>query len=491
MTTPAHLLYRPDQVREMDARAIAALGAGYPLMCRAGAAAYEALRGRWPKAQSLRVVCGLGNNGGDGYVLARLARADGLDARVLQVGDPGRLRGDALRAAEDFAAAGGQVSAFAPAALGGADLIVDALFGTGLDRPVAGEWAQAIAAINAQPRPVLALDLPSGLHGGRGAVLGQAVRAQLTVSFIAHKSGLFTGAGPACRGELRLAGLDVPEAVYAGIAPHARLVRQEDVASLLRPRPRDAHKGCFGHVLVIGGNHGMGGAARMAAEAAARVGAGLVSVATRPAHVAPLLAARPELMCRGVDTAADLDPLLAKATVVAIGPGLGQDDWARALYRRVLAHPGQVVADADALNLLAAEPSRREGWILTPHPGEAARLLKTDARGVQDDRFGAAARLAADLGAVVVLKGVGTLVQAPGESPWVCDRGNPGMASGGMGDVLTGIIAGLLAQGLAAESAAMAGAFVHAVAADRAAAQGERGLLALDLMDHLRALANP
>jgi hydroxyethylthiazole kinase-like uncharacterized protein yjeF len=486
------LLYTPTQVREIDARAISALDiSGLELMERAGAAAYRTVRRRWPSAQRLCVVCGIGNNAGDGYIVARLAHADGLTVEVLQLGDPARLRGDALAAAKRYREAGGAVRPFAPDALAAADLLVDAIVGTGLDRPLADQWAAAVAAINALGKPVLGIDIPSGLHGATGAVLGTAVTATATVTFIAYKSGLFTGAGPAVVGELELAGLGVPAAAFDAVPPHARLIGPARVPAVLPRRQRDAHKGRYGHALVVGGDYGMGGAARMAAEAAARVGAGLVTVATRAEHCAGLLAARPELMCRAIAAGRELQPLLERASVVVLGPGLGRDSWGRELFHAALEFDGAMLIDADGLNLLAEHPHRNDGWVLTPHPGEAARLLATGTTDIQQDRYTAAERLTARYGGVVVLKGAGTVVAGDGALPEVCSTGNPGMASGGMGDVLSGVIGGLLAQGLAAPEAAAVGVHLHGLAADRAAVAGERGLLALDLMPHLRELVNP
>ncbi|NIP72754.1 MAG: NAD(P)H-hydrate dehydratase [Gammaproteobacteria bacterium] len=493
MTALPESLYRAGQLRELDRRAIEVAGIpGGELMERAGRAAFEALGRRWPGARRLAVLCGTGNNGGDGYVMARLARQAGLEVAVLALGDPGRLDGDALRAAEAWRASGGATEAFAPEALEAADVVVDALLGTGLERPVEGAWREAIEAVNRLGRPVLAVDMPSGLHADTGAVLGAAVRAQITVSFIGLKQGMFTGEGPEHCGQVVFDALKVPEEVYRASHPSARRIGPETLARLLPPRPRTVHKGCCGHVLVVGGDYGMAGAARMAGEAAARTGAGLVSVATRAEHVAVITGPRPELMCRGVGGARDLVSLLARADVVAIGPGLGRSPWAAELLGAVLDSRATLVVDADGLNLLAAEPSARGGWVLTPHPGEAARLLRCTADEVQADRFAAVEALAEAFGGVSVLKGAGTLVRAPQGQTCLCDAGNPGMASGGMGDVLTGAIAGFLAQGLGLEQAARAGVYAHAVAGDAAArAGGERGLLALDLMGPLRTLVNP
>lgn len=258
----------------------------------------------------------------------------------------------------------------------------------------------------------------------------------------------------------------------------------------LPPRARASHKGDYGHVLVVGGDHGMVGAVRLAGEAAARTGSGLVSIATRAAHAAVIAAVRPELMCHGVECARDLRVLLQRASVIAIGPGLGQSAWAHDMLAAVLQMRLPRVVDADALNLLAQEPMQCDHWVLTPHPGEAARLLGMTTKQVQADRLQAAQALQQRYGGVCVLKGAGTLV-CTSESVAICEAGNPGMASGGMGDVLTGVIAGLLAQGLSLVDAACAGVYIHAKAGDRAAQEGERGLLASDVMPHLRKLVNP
>jgi NAD(P)H-hydrate epimerase len=244
-------------------------------------------------------------------------------------------------------------------------------------------------------------------------------------------------------------------------------------------------------VVVVGGNAGMTGAARMAGEAAARSGAGLVSVATRPEHAQLINVHRPELMCHGIAQKSDLLPLLDKADVVALGPGLGQDEWAHMLFETVMQSNLPLILDADGLNLLAEHPRERANWVITPHPGEAARLLQGSVQDVQNDRFYAAEQICQRYGAVCVLKGCGTLVSSGEEDMHLCDAGNPGMASGGMGDVLTGIIAALAAQFHDLASAARAGVHVHARAADLAAAEGERGLLATDLYAHIRGLINP
>ncbi len=485
-------LFLAAQVRELDRRAMDALAVtGAALMERAGVEAFARLRAHWPQARRLCVACGAGNNGGDGYVIARLAREAGLTVQLLQVGDAGRIQGDAATARDAWLAAGGSEETFAGHLPEAADLIVDAVMGTGLDRTLEGRWREAVAAINAHPAPVFAVDIPSGLAADTGAVLGAAVRADLTVTFIGLKLGLFTGAGPACRGALEFAGLGVPVDVVGQLTPAAQLLQPDDLKAWLPPRERTAHKGRFGHVLVIGGNHGMPGAVRLAGAAALRAGAGLVTVATRTQHVAAVVSGRPELMCRGVEDVADLEPLLARASVLVLGPGLGRDPWAQAMFARAVGAGLPTLLDADALSLSAESGLPGGDWILTPHPGEAGRLLGGSIESLEADRPRTVRQIAERYQATVVLKGAGSLVCDRAGTLSVCMAGNPGMASAGMGDVLSGVIAGLRAQGLDAYTAARAGVLAHALAADRAAASGERGLVASDVVAELRAVVNP
>ena len=488
-------LYRAEQVRELDRRAIEELGIpGITLMERAGQAAFDALRERWPRARRIAVLCGVGNNGGDGFVVARLARVAGLEVRLFQLGDGAKLKGDARKAAEAWHGYGGESRPFDAAALEGndvegVDVIVDALFGTGLERPLEGAWREAVEAMEAAAAPLLAIDTPSGLHADSGVVLGAAARAALTVTFIALKQGLFTAQGPDYCGEIRFHGLEVPPAAFEGIEPSARMLPTTPAGEVLGRRRRDAHKGDFGHVLVIGGDHGMMGAARLAGEAAARCGAGLVTIATRPEHAAALAAVRPELMCRGVSGPDELEPLLERATVIAIGPGLGRSEWAESLLAAALTSYLSLVVDADALNLIAGRKLSRDDWVLTPHPGEAARLLERSSGDIQADRFSAVDALQTRYGGVALLKGAGSLIRAGGETA-LCAAGNPGMAAGGMGDVLSGVVAALIAQGLTPRRAAELGVTLHAVAADRAAVAGERGMMAGDVIRELRGAVN-
>jgi NAD(P)H-hydrate epimerase len=487
MENPSHLLYGADQVRELDRLAIVEHDIdGYDLMRRAGRSAFNLMRSRWPRVRRVTVLCGSGNNGGDGYVVARLARAAGIEARVAAVSQA--KSATAIMAAHDYQDNGGDVTRFPQQPLPPCELLVDALLGTGLERDLAGPYAEAVRAVNDTGLPVLALDMPSGLHSDTGRVQGDAVRAAATVTFIGTKLGLLTGQGPDFTGTLYFDSLDVPMEIYAALTPLARRIANDGGALIPPRRARTAHKGAAGRVLIIGGDLGMMGAACLAAKAAYRSGAGLVRVATRPEHAPQVSATCPEVMAVGVNGPADLAPYAAAADIVAVGPGLGQRRWGRAMMSCVVDRRFPIVVDADALNLLADEPLSRDDWVLTPHPGEAARLLGTSVDAVQDDRPAAAAALRNRFGGVVVLKGAGTLVHDRGL--WLCDSGNPGMATGGMGDVLTGVIAGLAAQGGDLSAAARGAVWLHGAAADQAAFDGETGMMASDLFAPIRGLIN-
>lgn len=486
-------LYTAAQTRELDRIAIEDCGIpGIRLMSRAGRASFEVLLAQWPQPEHIHIFCGTGNNGGDGYIIAALARTRGIPVTVYQLGDAASIVGDAATARNQAIADGVEVQAFSDVKVPASGVVVDALLGTGLSGDVRAAYRTAIDCINNSGLPVLAIDIPSGLCSDTGRVLGTAVVANHTVTFIGMKRGLLTAAAPACTGDLHFAGLEVPDTVYAQLAADCRQLDLSTCLQFLPVLPRDAHKGLLGHALVVGGDTGLGGAAVMASEAAARCGAGLVSAATRPEHVAALLARRPEIMTRGVTGGNDLQALLDKPDAIAVGPGLGNSPWSEQLLQRVTEKDVPLVVDADALNLLAegrvVENPRRNNWILTPHPGEASRLLQCSSADIQSDRFAAVRQLQKRYGGVAILKGAGTLICA-GDVVYLSSYGNPGMASGGMGDVLSGVLVGLLAQGLEPLHAACLGVCLHGAAADRAAdADGMRGLLATDLLPQLRHL---
>lgn len=497
MTTLPKALYTAAQTRELDRLAIAAGAPGAELMTRAGQAAFDTLCERWPEARRIAVLCGGGNNGGDGYVVARLAHAAGLAPQIHFTSPPDTLKGDALAMAERCREAGIPMTPLTLDALPESmDLLVDGLLGTGLSGALRDEMAALLAALNALPVPRLALDIPSGLGADTGMPLGAVLSADVTCTFIGLKRGLLTGAGPVHSGELCFFDLQVDRDVYSQVPADCRVPVLADLHALLPPRRADGHKGSYGHVVVIGGDHGFAGAPVMSAQAAARCGAGKVSLITRADHVAVALTRQPEIMVRGVENASEAAPLLEAASVIAIGPGLGQDDWGRALLALALDSGKPLVVDADALTLIADDDGIGQGdWVLTPHPGEAGRLLGVPAAAIQQDRFAALESLAARYGGTVLLKGLGTLIQGEGvqgeRGRALIRDGNPGMASGGMGDVLTGVIAALRAQGLTSYDAARLGAMVHARAADACAARhGPRGMLATDLLPYLRAELN-
>ncbi|RZA12659.1 MAG: NAD(P)H-hydrate epimerase, partial [Lysobacteraceae bacterium] len=341
-------LYAPDQLRELEVRGIAAAGGDADaLMARAGEAAWRTVLAHWPRAMEIVVACGPGNNGGDGFVLARHAQESGRDVRVLRVEAQARAPAPARRAGEAFLAAGGRVHGF-DGDIGQADLIVDALFGIGLSRALDGPAAALVHAINAHLAPVLALDVPSGIDARSGHAPGVAVVADRTLQFMARHRGLRTGAALDHCGALELASLDLPASTFEDLAPAALAWRADALAGLFPLRPRDSHKGRNGHVLCIGGDHGSGGAILLAVDAALRVGAGLASVVTRALHVGPLLSRRPEAMVHALDDARALPALMERASVTALGPGLGQGDWGRAMLDAVLASDKPRVLDADA-----------------------------------------------------------------------------------------------------------------------------------------------
>ena len=486
MKTLPTKLYRAEQVRELDRIAIEDYAIpGFELMSRAGQDAFQIIIRDWPHAQSIAVYCGSGNNAGDGYIVARLAMQAGLQVTVYTMASPQKLTGDALTAFQYYQRQQGEVVEYHGTHQTQSDIIVDALLGTGLDREVTGLYAEAIGKINELRKPVIALDIPSGLNANTGCVMGCAVRAACTISFIGLKQGLFTADAADYCGVIHFSSLQVPEPIYLHVPAASKRVEKK----FFPPRSRCAHKGDHGHVLIIGGDKGFSGAARMAAEAAARVGAGLVSLATRAEHAGYCNINRPELMCHGVENAEQLQPLLNKAEVVVIGPGLGQSQWAVDLFQAVMKEHKTVLVDADGLNLLAKFADQNENRVLTPHPGEASRLLQCSTAEIQRDRFAAIAGLQKKYAGTIVLKGAGSLIAGANEI-FVSTTGNPGMASGGMGDVLSGVIAGLIAQKMERIEAVKMGVYIHGEAADIAAKDGERGLLAGDLMPHLRRLVN-
>jgi len=486
---PGTVLYSVEHIRQFELIAERDFGlSASELMENAGKASYEALKEFWPNARRICVVCGGGNNGGDGYVLARLAHLDGMNVTIWDLSDaPAK---EPARTAKENAK---RCNVLFDTDISNVDVIVDAIFGIGLRGDFLEPYAQkAIGKINSSGMSVLSLDCPSGLSMQNGNIISEAVCADLTITFLGYKTGLYIGMAPDYTGKIICSKLGLPELAFSGLKGDCTTFTFDNLKALIHPRSRLSHKGDNGHVLIIGGDYGFAGAVIMAAEAALRTGAGLVSVATRKEHVSCAITYRPEIMCHAIEDADSVQYLLDKATVIVLGPGLGQSDWSQMMFNAVKKISKPIVLDADGLNLLAKNPQHiGNNYVLTPHPGEAARLLNCSTHEIQNDRLKAMRNISAAYGGCVALKGAGTLIAGVNGIITLCEYGNPGMGSGGMGDVLSGVIGGLLAQGFDAELATILGVYVHSYAADiLAREEGERGILATDLIPCIRSLLN-
>ncbi len=495
--SPISKLYSVEQVRYLDRLAIDAGTPGIVLMKRAGSAAFELLVERWPKTQRVVVVCGSGNNGGDGFVLAALAAQAGIEARCYCTKAVDLLGKDARAAAyfaQQEAVSFEQADALLALELEGVDntIVIDALLGTGIRGAMSPAYCDLIRWMNRQAKPVLALDTPSGLDPDTGSFGAACVEASATISFVGVKRGLVTGDGRGSCGNLHFSQLAIAESIVTQVDASASVLCPEDLLDKLR-RPPNSHKSMFGHVAVIGGDTSMGGAAILCAEACLDSGAGLTSLHTRGGHITAALARLPEAMANALEDLSDFSARLERTNAIALGPGIGQSTWSLMVTQCALALPQAKVIDADALNLIAAERvdlEVHEDHVYTPHPGEAARLLGVSVNEVQADRFLAARQLQRKLGGVVVLKGAGTIVQSANATK-LCRQGNAGMAVGGMGDVLTGLIAALMAQGLCAADAAELGVWLHSNAADDAVLEGGIvGLRASNIIPFIRKRIN-
>ncbi|QPL52092.1 NAD(P)H-hydrate dehydratase [Alteromonas sp. B31-7] len=488
----SYKLFRADQVRENEGKAAAESGCDLAtLMQRAGDAVYLQCQERFANSDVYLVLVGQGNNAGDGYITALNAKQAGKQVIVCAVEPERTLEGDAGDAQAKWLNAGGKIKAFEKGDIDKADIIIDALLGTGITTTIRNEFADIIDAVNSAVTPVVSIDVPSGLDANTGQSMGRCVQANVTVTFVGIKPGLVTGAGKQSCGQLVYADLGVGKA-FQSLAKASATLLNIDHFKGMGPRDVHSHKGTYGRLLCIGGNKGTAGAIRLASEAALRSGAGMVRVYTHQSSVIQVSAGRPELMV----TDSDLDAALEWASCVVIGPGLGQDSWADQAFaitmKHCQAHNKPVVIDADALNLLCKQSTAYtiNESILTPHAGEAARLLGVSVDDVEGDRFNYARQCSQRYHAVCVLKGAGTLIDNE-EKTWVCRHGNPALATAGSGDVLSGILGALMAQGLAVDIAAKYGVVLHAKAGDDIAQQyGQRGMIASDLFDAVRVLIN-
>ncbi|MGJ8681891.1 NAD(P)H-hydrate dehydratase [Paraglaciecola sp.] len=494
-----------EQVKSIEPKAAELANCSmFELMTRAGEAAFEVVKRNWSQVKKMAIVAGNGNNAGDAYVVAKLAKQNDLKVCVFCENIDRRLSGDAGIAQQEWLALGGDIKNFAAIEFADFELVIDGILGTGVEGEVKENFQSLIKKVNKSGLPVLSLDVPSGMVANTGIPMPICVKADVTVTFIAPKLGLLTGEGKEYCGQIECTDLAVGSEFYKIAKVDAQLINW----SLLDPiksRPLNGNKGTFGKVLCIGGNQGMPGAIRLSAESALRTGVGLVKVYCHQSSGLHVASGRPEIMLQYQD----LEAALNWCSCVVIGPGLGQDQWAtqklELLLKYLTVNPKPLVVDADALNLLANKKDKSNfekilinlpACILTPHPGEAARLLDTSIQDVENDRFLASEKISNLFGATCVLKGAGTLIQSqPNKSKnqcsWICNGGNPGMATAGMGDLLTGIIAAFLAQGMSEQQAAVYGVCVHAEAGDRIARQyGQRGMIASDLLSPLRAIIN-
>jgi hydroxyethylthiazole kinase-like uncharacterized protein yjeF len=484
----------------------------YTLMTRAGEAVAQTVAWRWPAAiaPNVLVIAGKGNNGGDGFVAARALAAVGRSVRVLLMAAIADLKGDAAQACRDYVIAGGVVIERGDGALLAHErpgVVIDALFGTGLNAEVQGVIRRVIESVNLLDRPIVAIDIPSGVNADTGAVMGVAVNAALTVTFGFAKYGHVSYPGAEYCGELEIVDIGFAPAAIGDLAARGRLIDAAEARSLIAPRARNTHKGNYGHALIIAGGRGKGGAAILVARAALRCGAGLVTAAIPECVAAIVAGGQAEVMTEPIvdrdghfaeaPTIARLEQLISDKSVVIVGPGIGTSDDIKGLITWLIREGAQperpMLIDADGLNALAligpAHLRSAHGQVvLTPHPGEMARLLDTTTPAVNADRIGAARKLAALTGAHVVLKGARSVMLNPAGDALINSSGNPGMATPGMGDVLSGIIGALMGRGMRTEAAVALGVFVHGFAADRLAARiGRVGYLAGDLADELPA----
>lgn len=489
-TSIPHSIWHADDLRRAEKEAADSLGITlFELMQRAGEAAFNVARMAYPTASHWLILCGYGNNGGDGYVIARLAAAAGLRVTLLALEGDKPLPEEARAAREAWLNAGGVIHASDIPWPENIDVIIDGLLGTGLRSAPRENIAALIERANTHTAPIVALDIPSGLMAQTGTTPGAVIQASHTVTFVALTPGLLTGKARDVVGTLHHSALGL-ESWLAGQETSLSRFDASQLALWLPPRRPTSHKGDHGKLAIVGGDHGTAGAIRMTGEAALRSGAGLVRVLTRSENRAPILTARPELMVDEL-TPHTLEECLEWADVVVIGPGLGQQAWGKQALQKVENFRKPMLWDADALNILAINPDKRHNRILTPHPGEAARLLNCSVAEIESDRLLSAQRLVKRYGGVVVLKGAGTII-ASDDAQGIIDAGNAGMASGGMGDVLSGIIGALLGQKLPLYDAACAGCVAHGTAADKLAARyGTRGMLATDLFCTLRRVVNP
>ncbi|WP_444997330.1 NAD(P)H-hydrate dehydratase [Aliikangiella sp. IMCC44359] len=492
-------LYKVEQIQQVERFYADINGNGtFPLMQLAGKSAFDLMCQKWPQIQKLIVLVGKGNNGGDGLIVAKHASQSGIEVDLCFLCDPKALKGDALTAFNQLPSHLHHQS-WSQLDWSHYDVVIDALLGTGVQGEVKSPIKEAIEQINQSRLPVLSIDIPSGINANTGACTNVAVKATVTATYIGYKKGMYTGDAANYRGQVRLYPLGTSAECWQNQMAEVYAHDWDSLKFQLKPRELSSHKGNFGHCRVIGGASGMTGAALLASKAAARVGSGLTSAWVEQ-DAGVITAHCPEVMarCASINQIPDwVKTELSLVSSLVVGPGLGQSDWSKQwmqqLQRSLLLEQINKVYDADALNYLASHHHVDHRRILTPHPGEAGRLLGVSAFEINQDRYAASLAIAKKYGGVCILKGAGTVISDATGKQVVCPVGNPGMASGGMGDVLSGVIGGLLAQGFDLFDAAQLGVCIHGEAADRAAGESHlyRGMLASDLIEFFPLLLNP
>jgi len=480
-------LYTVKQIKKIEKIARKKGGvSSFEMMQQAAVSILIAVKEHYTTAQKITILCGSGNNAGEGYLFAQLAINLGYQIQIVCLSENTKsletqIAKERIQGITSIKRTNNLSALKEPC-----DLFIDALLGIGLSRPLTRKYLKAVSIVNKNLSPVLSLDIPSGLNADTGQMMGNtAIKADKTITFIGHKTGMLTGNSSDYTGEIILANLGL-ETHISKIKPSTHLIQSIQ----LSPRLRTAHKGHFGHALIIGGNNHYAGAAQLAAISAVRTGAGLVSLATKKPYSKTAHIYHPEIMGYPIQTKKELKLIIEKASVLIVGPGLGQSKWSKTLWESIKDINKPKIVDADALNLLAKDPYYSDTWILTPHPGEAARLLNCTTSTILENRYESIKKIQKKYGGICVLKGAGTLI-CNNKQIYTNITGNPGMASGGMGDVLAGIIGGLVAQKYSLFQAAQAGVYFHGLAADKSSTYyGERGLSASQLFKYIQQLIN-
>ena len=494
-------LYTSQETKKLDSLAIRSQKVpAFTLMQKASEFSFNVLLNNWPNTKKVFVFCGKGNNAGDGYLISHLAKEMGLESFIIQASPSNKISGASKKAfnlALESKVKRISVAAFKKKSLKDS-VIVDALLGIGIKGNVRSNVTKLILEINKKSTniPVLSVDIPSGICSNTGINLGVHIQADVTATFVGRKRGCFTSTGRTASGNVVFDDLGISSSLKSQIKTNCYLLDTEKSLLKLKNRKGDAHKGDFGHVLVIGGDKGFGGAAILASKAAVFSGAGLVSLATRSIHVEAALSSCPELMVNGIESGQDVEEILAKSTVVVLGPGLGQSAWSEQMLQRTFMEARKrnlpVVLDADGLNLLTKLKLKSgipRKMIITPHPGEAARLVNQEVNKIQEDRFKSVTALEKKFRSVSVLKGSGSLVcykRNGKQRIGVCEAGNPGMAKGGMGDVLAGLIGSFLSQGLSLVEATEVAVDLHSKSADIASLELGMTITPTDVIRNIR-----